>query len=90
MDTLSIRIEETPNPNAHRYVLNRQVQEEAKGRFFAVDDQPDEPLALALVQVDGVTNVLLLPNSVTVNKDNERDWKAVDDATLAVIEDHFT
>ncbi len=60
--------ENTSNPNAHRYLVDRAVQEQPKGRFFPSADQADDPLARALFQVEGVAAVMLLPRSVTVTK----------------------
>lgn len=89
MTTVTIRPEETPNPNARRYVLDRPVQEQAKGRFFTSSDQSDEPLVSALFDISGVTGVMLLPTSVTVNKSEAASWDDVDEAARSAIESYF-
>lgn len=87
--TVKIRMEETPNPNARRYVIDRPVQQAAKGRFFTSGDA-GEPLVEALFGVPGVAGVLLLPNSVTINKTPGSDWEMVDPSTRSTLESYFS
>lgn len=86
---LSIRTVETPNPNARQYMVNRPVQESPKGRFYKPGDETDEPLVKALLEIEGAQSVMLLPNSITVNKANGSSWDDVDAATRRAIEDYF-
>ncbi len=89
MTPVSIRREDTPNPNARRYVLDRPVQEQAKGRFFRAPDETDEPLVKRLFGVEGVVGVMLLPNSVTVNKAAQVTWEEVDHKAVEALETYF-
>lgn len=73
-----VRMEETPNPNARRYVLDRPVQEGARGRFYTAPGQSDEPLVTDLLALEGAVGVMLLPNSVTINKAPEATWDELD------------
>ncbi len=86
---ISIRAEETPNPNARRYVLDRPVQEQSKGRFFKSPEDTDEPLVRTLFDIEGVASVMLLPNSVTVNKSSQTSWEELDTRARAAIESYF-
>jgi len=86
MPDINIRSEETPNPNARRYLVNRGVQDQAKGRFFVSGAQTQEPLADALLAVEGITAAMLLPGSVTVTKENGTTWESIEPAALGVIE----
>lgn len=90
MSELTIRMEETPNPNARRYVLNRPVQDEPKGRFFTDPQSSDEPLVGALFALEGISSVMLLPNSITINKEADRDWAVLDAASRAALESYFS
>lgn len=87
---VNINSTETPNPNARRYVVDRPVQEQSKGRFFRSADEADEPLAKELLVIDGVDSVMLLPTSITVNKTNEANWDAVDKAARQAMESYFS
>ncbi len=84
MSTLTIRVEETPNPNARRFIVNRPIQDETKGRFFK--ESGSDPLVDALFAIEGVSGVMLLPGSVTVNKDNGRSWEDVAPKALEALE----
>lgn len=84
-----IRGEDTPNPNARRYLVDRPVQEERKGRFFPRADEADHPLARALFGIEGVAAVMLLPTSVTVTKTASASWHDVDAEAQRAIEQHF-
>lgn len=80
-----VRSEDTPNPNARRYLVDRPVQEQPKGRFFPSADKADDPLARSLFEVDGVAAVMLLPTSVTVTKTASASWDVLDaDAQRAI------
>ena len=89
MAAVTIRTEETPNPNSRRYVVDRPVQEQAKGRFFTSASDSDEPLVRDLFGIGGVTGVMLLPNSVTVNKTDDSTWEEVDARARDTIEGYF-
>lgn len=89
MTGLQIRMEETPNPNSKRYVLNRPVQESPKGRFFTEPPEEGEPLVRILLALEGVKGVMLLPNSVTVNKDAAAGWDDLASEAEEAIKSYF-
>lgn len=87
---VSITVQDTPNPNARRFLVDKPVQEQARGRFYTDAGRTDDPLARTLLGVDGVAGVMLLPTSVTVNKTNEASWDPVEAAARAALEDYFS
>lgn len=84
-----MRVEQTPNPNSMRYVVNRPVQEAMKGRFFTQARDADEPLVRDLLALEGVAAVMLLPNSVTVNKTATATWDELGPRTETAIRGYF-
>lgn len=90
MSDVVVRSEDTPNPSARRYLVDRPVQDEPKGRFFPSAEQADDPLARSLFEVDGVAAVMLLPASVTVTKSASASWDVVDAAAQRAIERYFS
>ena len=86
---LSVTVQETPNPNARRFLLDRPVQEDPRGRFFTATDPGADPLARAVMQVTGVAGVMLLPNSITVNKVPSASWADVEAGVQATLEQYF-
>lgn len=89
MADVVVRSEGTPNPNSRRYLVDRAVQEQSKGRFFPSAQEADHPLARSLFEVEGVAAVMLLPASVTVTKSASASWDVVDAAAQRTIEQHF-
>lgn len=86
---LSVTVQDTPNPNALRFLLDRPVQEDTRGRFYTDRESADDALATVILEVAGVTGVMLLPASVTVNKDPEGSWDTVEPAVRQVLESYF-
>lgn len=87
--TVDISIQDTPNPDARRFVLDKPVQDEPRGRFFTDPASTDDALAKALLELEGVSGAMLLPTSVTVNKDADASWDQVEPAARAALEAYF-
>lgn len=88
--TITVTVQETPNPAARRFVVDQPVQDATRGRFFtSVEQAADEPLAHRLLSAEGIDAVLLLPTSVTVTKANDASWDAVEQTAREVLADHF-
>ena len=86
---VNVTIQETPNPEARRFVVDQPVQEGSRGRFFTDAGSADDPLAERLLAADGVAAVLLLPTSVTVTKASGAAWDEVEATARQVLEGHF-
>lgn len=87
--TVEINVQDTPNPDARRFVLDKPVQEQPRGRFFTDADSTDDALAKRLLELDGVAGAMLLPTSVTLNKDGDASWDDVEPAARAALEAYF-
>lgn len=74
-----IEFQETPNPNAIKCVLDRAIADTPRS-YFSKDQGEQDPLASSLFALDGVTNVLILGNFVTVSKAPEASWKSLKSA----------
>ena len=68
-----IEIQPTPNPNALKFVLDRQVSQQPLS-FFNVEAAKDYPLAKRLFEIAGVSSLLLLGDFITINKSPEARW----------------
>jgi len=67
-------IEETPNPNAVKFILREPVSN-GTARSFSYSSQADnDPLAKSLFAVGHVVSVFYMDRMVTVEKDEEGDW----------------
>ena len=67
-------IEETPNPNAVKFVLREPVSNGTAHSFGSEDQAENDPLAKALFDVGHVVSVFYMDRTITVEKDDEGDW----------------
>jgi Fe-S cluster biogenesis protein NfuA len=67
-------IQETPNPNAVKFILKEPVTSGVARQFDAAEKAENDPLAKALFDTGRVVSVFYMDNMVTVEKDNEGDW----------------
>jgi Fe-S cluster biogenesis protein NfuA len=67
-------IEETPNPNAVKFVLREPVTTGAARSFRNAAEAEDDPLAKSLFDVGPVVSVFYMGNMITVEKREEEDW----------------
>ena len=81
---MPVQVHQTPNPNARKYIL--------PGRRFGAPlnaSRPEEaaahPLARALLALDGVYNVFLAQDFVTVNKVPALGWDDLEPRVVATI-----
>ena len=67
-------IEETPNPNAVKFVLREPVTSGAPRQFKSAEDAAQDPLGKALFDVGQVVSVFYMDRMVTVEKEEAADW----------------
>jgi hypothetical protein len=79
-------IQPTPNPNAAKFVLDRQIAQQPTS-FFNAAQAADHPLAAALFAIPGVSSVLLLGDFVTINKAPDAKWNQITARVQAVLKD---
>ncbi|MCD8511006.1 MAG: NifU N-terminal domain-containing protein [Bacillus sp. (in: Bacteria)] len=82
---LEVRAEATPNPNAMKFTANQVLFEGSGSASFKKGDNPDHPLAKALLSIEGVDNIFGYQDFVTVNKKMDQEW----DSLLPKIEEAF-
>src|SRR5437762_14196884 len=67
-------IEETPNPNAVKFVLREPVTNGIVRSIGSAADAQNDPLAQALLDIGHVVSVFYMDKMITVEKDDEGDW----------------
>ncbi len=67
-------IEETPNPNAVKFLLREPVTNGTVHQIGSAAEAENDPLAKALFEVGHVVSVFYVDRMVTVEKDDEGDW----------------
>jgi Fe-S cluster biogenesis protein NfuA len=86
-----IQTEVTPNPDSLKFLPGLKVLERGVAEFKTEQAaRADSPLAAALFAIDGVTNVFLSTDYVTVSKESAADWALLKAHILAALMTHFT
>src|SRR4051812_10897540 len=83
-----IEVRQTPNPNARKFVL-------AGVRFagshnYSLGDEVDHPLAAQLLALDGVYNVFMAQDFVTINKFPAVEWPPLQAAVEDFLSDYLS
>ena len=76
-----ILIEPTPNPNALKFVLDKDVIDEGKATFNDVNECGDIALVRDIISIKGIMQVHLFENVISVTKNETTDW---DDLTPGI------
>ncbi len=83
-----VRTRETPNPNSLQFVLNTQILDHGNKSYAAKKDCGEDPLGTALFKIQGVGNVFVMENFVTVTKDESEGWNLLRDRIWKTIDKH--
>jgi Fe-S cluster biogenesis protein NfuA len=67
-------IEETPNPNAVKFILREPVSNGVARQYGSAGLAENDPLAKSLFDVGHVVSVFYMDSMITVEKDDEGDW----------------
>jgi Fe-S cluster biogenesis protein NfuA len=67
-------IEETPNPNAVKFILREAVSNGTTHQYSSADQAENDPLAKSLFDVGHVVSVFYMDRMITIEKDDEGDW----------------
>ena len=80
-------IQATPNPNAAKFILNREISDFPLS-FLQPADGKDHPVASRLFSIKGVSSVLILGDFVTVNKLPEVPWKEITQKIKEILQNY--
>lgn len=67
-------IQETPNPNAVKFILKEPVTNGVARQFDSAEKAQEDQLAKALFDTGNVVSVFYMDKMVTVEKTDEGDW----------------
>ena len=83
---MEIIVQPTPNPNALKFILEKDVKTEGKVSFKTPQDCKDVSLAAALFDLRGVDQIHFFQNVITVSKFSFEDWDSLEPAIQTCIE----
>ncbi len=81
-----IRVQATPNPNAWKFILDRPVLVEGKATYNSIEECQGNRLASDLLSVDGVKQVHLFGNVITITHRIDAEVAELQKAVCAVIQ----
>ena len=84
-----IQTEDTPNPSTLKFIPGKDVMAEGTAHFSSIGDASHSPLARRLFGVEGVSDVFLGSDFVSVTKDDSREWFTIKPGVLAAIKEHY-
>ncbi|HEX8097242.1 MAG TPA: NifU family protein [Pyrinomonadaceae bacterium] len=67
-------IQETPNPNAVKFILKEPVTNGNVRQFYSAAEAENDPLSKALFEVGNVVSVFYVDRMITVEKEDGADW----------------
>ena len=68
-----VEVQPTPNPNALKFMLDREIASQPTS-FLTAGAATGHAIASRLFAIPGVSSLLLLGDFVTVNKSPEANW----------------
>ena len=75
---LKFKMQGTPNPNARKYILNEEVKALGKVTYKTQEECAHVPLAYYLLGIEGLKQVHLFENIITITQDGTCDWSELD------------
>jgi Fe-S cluster biogenesis protein NfuA len=89
---MGVRIltQETPNPNAMKFILNFDVKREGKVTFTESAQCTNVPLAKYLLEIENVTQIHFFENVITVTQNGNSPWEQLGAKVEVVISENIT
>ena len=81
-----ISVQPTPNPNALKFILEKEVKVSGKTSFKNPLQAKDVPLAAAIFDLRGVDQVHFFENVITVSKFTFEPWDNLEPAIMTTVE----
>ena len=86
---VEVNVSTTPNEHAMKYTLNCQAIASAYKTYKNAQEAEESPVAKALFAINGVEQVFLMADFVTVNKKADSKWSDMEAAVLEAIESSY-
>jgi len=83
---MTVQISNTPNPNALKFTVGADVGGPAT---FVAGAETDDPMAAALLGINGITSVFMTADFVTLSKTTDASWEAITPAATTILEERF-
>ncbi|MCY4444706.1 MAG: NifU family protein [Proteobacteria bacterium] len=89
MSFVDIRMQDTPNPRARKYILSQDIKAEGKVSYQDPAHCQHVPMAHALLLIEDIAQVHFFENVITLTQKKELDQQAMDQQVKEIIEETF-
>ena len=79
----------TPNPDALKFIVDRQLVDGDPVSYGSVTEAEGSPMAEKLFELDGVKHLFAFQNFITVTKQDERPWQEFAREIGKIIREHI-
>lgn len=79
----------TPNPNAKKFIFNKDVKSSGKVTYNSLDECTRNPLAGLIFKLDGVVQVHFFENVITVTQDGTADWTEMETTVIDIVKENY-
>jgi nicotinamide mononucleotide (NMN) deamidase PncC len=79
-----LEVQSTPNPNAHKFVLDQPITDRPLS-YFTAESAVGNAIAERLFAIPGVSSLLLLGDFVTINKSSAAKWADINGKVKKVL-----
>lgn len=84
----TVEFQPTPNPNAGKFVLGRSAAPDGTSRSYSTPEEAsDDPVARAILALDGVRSVFMVKDFITVSKTPAADWDTLAPRVTRLLEE---
>ncbi|MCB0420733.1 MAG: NifU family protein [Bdellovibrionales bacterium] len=85
-ENIKVRAQETPNPNALRFIVNFELIDHGNATFTSPEQAQGMPMIESLFMVEGVNQVYFFENTLTVTHSGLMDNETMKASIVAVIQ----
>lgn len=90
MTDIRVRTQTTPNPNAVKFILNRDVIASGKISFNDPGGAAHVPLAVSVLTLPHVVQVHFYENTLTVTQDGDATWVVLTPQVISAIKERIS
>ncbi len=83
---MPVSIEPTPNPNALKFSVGRDV---GGPTTYVAGKDVDDPMSSSILEIEGVTSVFMTADFVTLSKHPDATWDTIAPAAQKILESYF-
>ena len=87
---VEVRWQETPNPYALKFIVNKALKNEGKATFVSKEDSNGLPMVNSLLDVLGVKQVYMQGNSLTISHDGQMGTDNIVDTVKSILKTRMT